>query len=188
VRVRLLLDRRMHDTYPMPADSLARLPGVEVRSVDFGPLAGGVQHSKYFLVDRSIVVVGSQNFDWRALEHIHELGVAVREARLAQIFGDVFEADWALGAGVGGARGPGPAGAPGAAGGAPRGRASPATATADSAGRMLARRALSGGARVASLPLVIVQSPGDTARVWPSYSPHGWIPDSTLWDRDAVVR
>src|SRR6267378_3791135 len=48
VRVRLLLDRRMHDTYPLPADSLARLPGIEVRSVDFGPLAGGIQHAKYF--------------------------------------------------------------------------------------------------------------------------------------------
>ena len=178
VRVRLLLDRRMHDTYPLPADSLARLPGIEVRSVDFGSLAGGVQHAKYFLVDRSVVVVGSQNFDWRALEHIHELGVAVRDARLARIFGDVFEADWALGVGV--------TGAPGAPGGAPRDRAVPTPV--DSAARRLARRSLSGDARVEGLPLVIVQSPGDTARVWPSYSPRGWIPDSTLWDRDAVVR
>jgi phosphatidylserine/phosphatidylglycerophosphate/cardiolipin synthase-like enzyme len=183
VRVRLLLDRRMHETYPMPADSLGRLPGIEVRSIDFGPLAGGVQHSKYFLVDRATVVVGSQNFDWRALEHIHELGVAVRDARLARIFGDVFEADWALGVGVTGVPGAGAAGAPGAV---PHDRAIPAPA--DSAARMLARRALAGGARVEGLPLVIVQSPGDTALVWPSYSPRGWIPDSTLWDRDAVVR
>ncbi|HTM57571.1 MAG TPA: phospholipase D-like domain-containing protein [Candidatus Udaeobacter sp.] len=155
VRVRILLDRRMHDTYSQPADSLGHLPGIEVREVDFGPLAGGVQHAKYFLVDGSTVFVGSQNLDWRALEHIHELGLAVRDARLAKIFGDVFASDWAL-----------------------------AANPADSA----ARRALSGDHPVGELPIVIVQAPGDTARLWPSYSPRGWIPDSTRWDRDAVVR
>src|SRR6266508_6193556 len=33
VRVRLLLDARMHGTYPRTADSLARLPGFEARTV-----------------------------------------------------------------------------------------------------------------------------------------------------------
>ncbi|MEK7331531.1 MAG: phospholipase D-like domain-containing protein, partial [Candidatus Eisenbacteria bacterium] len=31
VRVRLMLDARMHDTYPQPTDSLGGLPGVQVR-------------------------------------------------------------------------------------------------------------------------------------------------------------
>ena len=155
VRVRLLLDHRMHSTYPEPADSLGRLSGVEVRDVDFAPLAGGVQHAKFFLIDGATVFVGSQNLDWRALEHIHELGVLVRDSRLAGIFGEVFEADWAL-----------------------------AANPTDS----VARRRLSGANTVGGLPLAIVQAPGDTARVWPSYNPRGWIPDSTRWDRDAVVR
>ena len=43
VKVRLLLDRGMHRTYPQPADSLATLPGVSVRLVDYRRLAGGVQ-------------------------------------------------------------------------------------------------------------------------------------------------
>src|SRR5262252_5179435 len=40
VRVRLLLDSRMHRTYPLPADSLARIPNVSVRVVDYQRLAG----------------------------------------------------------------------------------------------------------------------------------------------------
>jgi phosphatidylserine/phosphatidylglycerophosphate/cardiolipin synthase-like enzyme len=38
--------------------------------------------------------LGSQNFDWRALKHIHELGVRVRNKDIADIFGDIFEIDW----------------------------------------------------------------------------------------------
>jgi phosphatidylserine/phosphatidylglycerophosphate/cardiolipin synthase-like enzyme len=172
VRVRLLLDRRMHDTYPRPADSLGRMPGIEVRTVDFSRLAGGVQHAKYFLVDSATVFLGSQNFDWRALEHIHELGVVARDGRLARVFAAVFEADWALGLDV-------------RAGEAPRAAAAPESA---GAAARAAAAGLGGGSAVPGLPFTIVQAPGDTARVWPSYSPLGWLPDSTLWDRDAVVR
>jgi phosphatidylserine/phosphatidylglycerophosphate/cardiolipin synthase-like enzyme len=95
VRVRLLLDARMYRTYPRTADSLAAVGGFEVRLVDFGRLAGGVQHSKFFLVDGDAVFLGSQNFDWRALKHIHELGVLVRDRRVAAEFQRVFEMDWA---------------------------------------------------------------------------------------------
>jgi phosphatidylserine/phosphatidylglycerophosphate/cardiolipin synthase-like enzyme len=95
VKVRLLLDARMYRTYPMPADSLGRLPHVELRRLDMGRIAGGVQHAKFFIVDGREVFLGSQNFDWRALRHIHELGVRVRDARAARAFGEVFELDWA---------------------------------------------------------------------------------------------
>lgn len=40
VRVRLLLDASMYRTYPMPADSLARLANVQFRRVDYRRLAG----------------------------------------------------------------------------------------------------------------------------------------------------
>src|SRR5206468_1721373 len=43
VRVRLLLDARMHETYPRTADSLARVAGVAVRIIDMGRIAGGIQ-------------------------------------------------------------------------------------------------------------------------------------------------
>ncbi len=95
VRVRLLLDAGMHRTYPEPADSLARLPGVSARFVDYHRLAGGVQHAKFMIVDDREAWLGSQNLDWRSLSHIHELGARVRLAPVAQTFNDVFETDWA---------------------------------------------------------------------------------------------
>ncbi len=95
VRVRLLLDAGMHKTYPQPADSLGGLPGVSVRVINYRKLAGGVQHSKFMVVDEFDTWVGSQNLDWRSLSHIHELGARVRLVPVAQAFGDVFETDWA---------------------------------------------------------------------------------------------
>ncbi len=94
VRVRILLDARMRGTYPWPSDSLSQVPGIEIRSVDFRRLAGGVQHAKFMIVDGRDGFLGSQNLDWRALSHIHELGVRVRLAPLAGAMADVFETDW----------------------------------------------------------------------------------------------
>ena len=84
VKVRLLLDRGMHRTYPQPADSLATLPGVSVRLVDYRRLAGGVQHEKYLAVDGREAWIGSQNLDWRALSHIHELGARLRDPQIGR--------------------------------------------------------------------------------------------------------
>jgi phosphatidylserine/phosphatidylglycerophosphate/cardiolipin synthase-like enzyme len=95
VQVRLLLDAGMHRTYPQPADSLGKLPGVSVRYVDYRRLAGGVQHAKFMLVDQREAWLGSQNLDWRALSHIHELGARVTIAPVALAFADVFASDWA---------------------------------------------------------------------------------------------
>ena len=161
VRVRLLLDARMRrGTYPQPADSLAGVPGIEVRSIALGPIAGGIQHAKFFIVDGAEIFLGSQNFDWRALEHIHELGVRVRDARVAQTIGEAFEWDWA------------------AAGDQGAGR--------DSTGARVRTRPPKSGARAAMVRIAL--APGDTVEVWPSYTPKKFIPDTTLWDRDAIVR
>src|SRR5262245_32639171 len=96
VKVRLLLDAGMHRTYPQPADSLGGLPNVSVRTVDYHRIAGGVQHAKFMIVDDHEAWLGSQNLDWRALAHIHELGARVRLEPVAKTFADVFETDWAL--------------------------------------------------------------------------------------------
>jgi phosphatidylserine/phosphatidylglycerophosphate/cardiolipin synthase-like enzyme len=160
VRVRLLLDARMRATYPEPADSLGRLPGIQVRWIFMGPIAGGVQHSKYFLVDDREVFLGSQNFDWRALKHIHELGVRVRDARVTAAFREVFDLDWQ------------------AAGEQMAGRDSSAAGI---------KAGMSRGPR-GVYPLHLVQAPGDTVDLWPSYTPKSFIPDTTRWDLDAIVR
>jgi len=95
VKVRLLLDAGMHRTYPQPADSLGRLANFSVRVIDYHRIAGGVQHAKFMVVDDREAWLGSQNLDWRALSHIHELGARVRLEPVAKTFADVFETDWA---------------------------------------------------------------------------------------------
>jgi phosphatidylserine/phosphatidylglycerophosphate/cardiolipin synthase-like enzyme len=99
VRVRVLAEKVFQKTYPEILASLGSKPGIEVRIYDFGALGGGVLHAKYFLVDGREVYMGSQNFDWRSLSHIQELGARVIEPSVARAFSDVFETDWTLAAG-----------------------------------------------------------------------------------------
>ena len=156
VRVRILLDVRFQATYAQPAESLGRVPGIELRWLDMRKLSGGgVQHAKIMIVDGLHLFVGSQNLDWRALKHIHELGVHVRDRNIADAYAIVFEYDWK-------------AAAPDSAPAGPPPRMAPAD--------------------VARFPVRLVQARGDTAVVWPSFSPIGHIPDSTLWDLDRIVR
>lgn len=57
---------------------------------------GGIMHAKYFIVDGKEVFLGSQNFDWRSIKHVSEVGVRVRHAGFAKCVGDLFEMDWKL--------------------------------------------------------------------------------------------
>jgi phosphatidylserine/phosphatidylglycerophosphate/cardiolipin synthase-like enzyme len=101
VRVRLIVDSRMFRTYPEPATTLGRSPGISLRVMDFGKAGGGIQHAKYIIADDREVFIGSQNFDWRALSHIHELGIRIADAGAARTFGRVFAIDWTLAAEIG---------------------------------------------------------------------------------------
>lgn len=44
--------------------------GVQVRKVNLGLLTGGVLHSKFWIVDRKHVFIGSANMDWRAITQV----------------------------------------------------------------------------------------------------------------------
>ena len=94
VKIRFIVDAGMYKTYPETVDSLGKLGNVSVRIIDYRKLAGGIQHSKYFIVDGEEAFVGSQNFDWRALSQIHELGVRIRNKEAVGVFQDVYELDW----------------------------------------------------------------------------------------------
>lgn len=96
VRVRVIVDSRMYRTYPETADSLRSEPHVAVRVIDFGKIAGGIQHAKYFIVDGRSLFIGSQNFDWRSITHIRELGLRIEDDRAVQFVRSVFETDWRL--------------------------------------------------------------------------------------------
>jgi phosphatidylserine/phosphatidylglycerophosphate/cardiolipin synthase-like enzyme len=93
VVVRLLVDRKFLDTYPQDVARMARA-GVDCRVFDATSRWGGVMHAKYFVVDGTRSYVGSQNFDYRSLEHILELGVWVQNIGTTTQLERVFRQDW----------------------------------------------------------------------------------------------
>ena len=94
VAVKILADAGFHDTYPATLDHLGTIPGIEMRLLDYSAVAGGVMHAKYFLVDGREAYVGSQNTDWRSLEHIWEMGARVRLRPYVEDLTRVFLRDW----------------------------------------------------------------------------------------------
>ncbi len=91
VHVRLLIDETFYAKYPEIPDAWSHVPNIETRRYDLRP---GVLHAKYFVVDDREAWLGSQNFDWRALEHIVEMGVRVRSPNIVAGLGAIFRADW----------------------------------------------------------------------------------------------
>ncbi|HET7505167.1 MAG TPA: phospholipase D-like domain-containing protein [Kofleriaceae bacterium] len=96
VRVRFLAEQGFVKTYPDTLERLARA-GASVRHFDIRavPGGGGILHAKYFLVDDREAFFGSQNFDWRALEHNYELGARTTDPALVGGLAAIFAADWA---------------------------------------------------------------------------------------------
>ncbi len=93
VRVRILTEKRMNNTYPELAQRF-REAGIEVRLFDWSKLTGGILHAKYMIADNRSLYVGSQNFDWRALSQIHETGIRVDRPAFAQAAEEIFQLDW----------------------------------------------------------------------------------------------
>jgi phosphatidylserine/phosphatidylglycerophosphate/cardiolipin synthase-like enzyme len=98
VKVRFLADSVFAPKYPETLETL-RTVGAVVRIIDFGKRGGGILHAKYFVVDGAESFVGSQNFDWRALAHIQEMGVRVTSPAIAAELLDLLDTDWDLAAG-----------------------------------------------------------------------------------------
>lgn len=94
VKICLLVDPRFYKTYPETLDELAALEGIEVRLSPVGVWFGGVMHAKAIFVDEKEGFVGSQNFDWRALEQIRELGVHFRSPELTKEYAKAFRWEW----------------------------------------------------------------------------------------------
>ncbi|HEX9101887.1 MAG TPA: phospholipase D-like domain-containing protein [Polyangia bacterium] len=99
VRVRLLVDDGFARHEGETLATLQASGKLEIRRLDLRARSGGILHAKYFIVDGSDAYLGSQNFDWRSLTHIQELGVRLRSPALAGALADVFETDWALAGG-----------------------------------------------------------------------------------------
>ncbi len=97
VKVRFIVDKKMSsgENGVLP-EELKKIPGVELRIISYADISGGVQHSKFFIVDGTRVYFGSQNFDWRSLTQISEMGARLHNPSLVAPIVDIFEIDWAL--------------------------------------------------------------------------------------------
>jgi len=97
VKIRFIVDASMNrdDNAALPA-LLATFPNLELRFIDYKQIIGGVQHAKYFIVDGKTAFFGSQNFDWRSLEEIAEMGARMTVPELVRPLIEIFEIDWQL--------------------------------------------------------------------------------------------
>ncbi|MDX2472497.1 MAG: phospholipase D-like domain-containing protein, partial [Candidatus Krumholzibacteria bacterium] len=98
VKVQLLADSKFLKTYPEVPALFGALAGAETRILDAATMWDGVLHAKYMLLDDDAFFVGSQNWDWRALDQIHELGVLVTQPEMARQVRSVYDMDWQLAA------------------------------------------------------------------------------------------
>ncbi|XP_068601299.1 5'-3' exonuclease PLD3 [Brachionichthys hirsutus] len=83
-----------------PQDDLRLLndSGADIRTVDVRSLTSGVLHTKFWVVDKKHIYIGSANMDWRSLTQVKELGAAVYNCScLAADLSKIFEAYWFLG-------------------------------------------------------------------------------------------
>jgi phosphatidylserine/phosphatidylglycerophosphate/cardiolipin synthase-like enzyme len=100
VAIRTISDAGFDETYPSIRTRLEAFTHAETRTLDVRSLWGGVLHAKYFIVDSLDLFVGSQNWDWRALEHIRELGVRIIDKETARAFAAIFQYDWDVAGGT----------------------------------------------------------------------------------------
>ncbi|XP_034723202.1 5'-3' exonuclease PLD3 [Etheostoma cragini] len=83
-----------------PQDDLRLLndSGANIRTVNMRALTSGVLHTKFWVVDKKHIYIGSANMDWRSLTQVKELGAVVYNCScLATDLGKIFEAYWFLG-------------------------------------------------------------------------------------------
>jgi phosphatidylserine/phosphatidylglycerophosphate/cardiolipin synthase-like enzyme len=96
VQIRMAMDAKFFSTYPDTIKALDSIPGIRAKLIDFASF-GGIMHAKFFIFDRETIFLGSANTDWRALAHIHEIGMRVRVPMVTEQLQSVFDRDWEAG-------------------------------------------------------------------------------------------
>ena len=99
VKLRVLSDAGFDETYPSIRQRLDSMKHAETRILDARRFWGGVLHAKFFIVDDLDIFIGSQNWDWRSLEHIRELGVHIVDEEALRTLNSLFQYDWATAGG-----------------------------------------------------------------------------------------
>jgi phosphatidylserine/phosphatidylglycerophosphate/cardiolipin synthase-like enzyme len=96
VKIRFLV-QKSGATSPEGLERLRAIPNLELRVIEWAkvsPTGSGIVHAKYMVADGKTGYVGSQNFDWRSLKHIHEMGLLVSDESIVKGMSDIFAHDW----------------------------------------------------------------------------------------------
>ena len=96
VKIRFLMEEKgKAASEPSTIERLKQIPNLDFRTLDYSKITGnGIIHAKYLVVDAKTAYVGSQNFDWRSFEHIHETGLRITDANVVAQVQAIFEQDW----------------------------------------------------------------------------------------------
>jgi len=95
VKIRFLLEEKgVKLSEASTLERLRAIPNLTFRVLPYAKLSGGIIHAKYMVVDGKQAFIGSQNFDWRSLEHIHETGLLISDATVVAQTQAIFEQDW----------------------------------------------------------------------------------------------
>ena len=95
VKIRFLLEEKgIRLSEASTLERLRAIPNLTFRVLPYARVSGGIIHAKYLVVDGKQAFVGSQNFDWRSLEHIHETGLRITDPTVVSQVQAVFEQDW----------------------------------------------------------------------------------------------
>ncbi|WP_421555590.1 phospholipase D-like domain-containing protein [Pseudomonas kitaguniensis] len=95
VKIRFLLEEKgikLSDAATL--QRLRAIPNLTFRVLAYAQLSGGIIHAKYMVVDTNQAFIGSQNFDWRSLEHIHETGLLITDKTVVSQVQSIFDQDW----------------------------------------------------------------------------------------------
>ncbi len=93
VTVRIILENRIEGDTNDEVIALLKAAGVDLRfaSTDFK-----LTHSKFFIIDRAISVVGSHNWTGAALTKNRETSILTTEVMAVKQLLDLFENDWSI--------------------------------------------------------------------------------------------
>lgn len=95
VKIRFLMEEKgIKLSEGSTLERLRAIPNLTFRVMPYGQVSGGIIHAKYMIVDGRQAFVGSQNFDWRSLEHIHETGLRISDATVVGQVQAIFDQDW----------------------------------------------------------------------------------------------
>lgn len=96
VKIRFLMEERGRAASELETITwLKSIANLEFKILEFAKISGnGILHAKYFVVDSAVAYVGSQNFDWRSLTHIHELGLRITDPTMVRQLQAIFDIDW----------------------------------------------------------------------------------------------